>query len=107
MVYPMASHTTSIFRANPYCKKLMKQSQWNMVADRDMWSSDNVQDGLHPMPFTPSYDLDGFSIFDDPLSYQSNMFETFLEDNVNNAEPVPMDMDNGKLLGFGAPIHKT
>src|SRR5580698_1088901 len=60
------------------------------------------------MPYTPSYELDGFATtFDDPLSYQSNMFETFLDDNLPIVEAAPMEMDNGKLLGFGSPIHKT
>jgi len=71
-------------------------------------SSDNGQDSLPQMPYTPSYELDEFATtFDDPLSYQSNMFETFLDDNLPIAEAAPVEMDNGKLLGFGAPIHKT
>lgn len=73
-----------------------------------MLSSDNGNDGMPPMPFTPSYELDGFSgSFDDPLSYQTNMFEAFLEDNMNLPESVPTEMDSSKLLGFGNPVHKT
>ncbi len=71
-------------------------------------NSDDVQNGMTQMPFTPSFDLDGFSTtFDDPLRYQTNIFETFLEDNSNNVESIPMEMDNGKLLGFGTSIHRT
>jgi hypothetical protein len=59
------------------------------------------------MPFTPTFELDQFSTtFDDPLSYQTNIFDTFLDDNTNNDENLPVDLDN-KLLGFGAPLHKT
>ncbi len=60
------------------------------------------------MPYTPSYELDGFAAtFDDPLSYQPNMFETFIDDNVAIAETASVELDNGKLLGFGNPTHKT
>jgi hypothetical protein len=71
-------------------------------------SGDNGQDGLPPMPYTPSYELDGFvATFNDPLSYQPNLFDTFMDDNVATAETASMELDNGKLLGFGSPIHKT
>src|SRR2546430_1927182 len=64
---------------------------------------------MPPMPFTPSYELDGFSgSFDDPLSYQPNMFEAFLEDNMNlPGESISTEVDSSKLLGFGIPVHKT
>jgi hypothetical protein len=59
------------------------------------------------MPFTPSYELDSFSAtFDDPLSYQSGLFDSYLETDINDAESAPPDLDN-KLLGFCAPIHKS
>lgn len=52
--------------------------------------------------------MDGFSTtFDDPLSFETNIFETYPEDKIHMPESVSMEMDNGKLLGFGAPIHKT
>lgn len=60
-----------------------------------------------PQLFTPNYELDHFpTTFDDPLSFQSNLFNPFLEDNIDNPESLSVDLDN-KLLGFGAPIHKT
>lgn len=72
------------------------------------FSSDNVQDGIPPMPYTPSYELDAFStVFDEPISYQTNMFDAFLDDSINIPDAAPTEMDNGKLLGFGAPVHKT
>lgn len=59
--------------------------------------------------FTPtSYDFT--SGFDDPLSYNNaGYFDNFLDPGVPGvpiAEFPPADLDN-KLLGFGAPIHKT
>lgn len=70
--------------------------------------SENIQDNLPLMPYTPSYELDGFPIpYDDSLSFQTNIFETFLGDNANISEAAPTEMDNGKLLGFGTPLHKT
>jgi hypothetical protein len=55
--------------------------------------------------FTPtSYDFSAG--FDEPLSYNAGYFDTFLDPGVPIPEIPGSDLDN-KLLGFGAPIHKT
>ncbi|PQE31049.1 acid phosphatase protein [Rutstroemia sp. NJR-2017a WRK4] len=71
---------------------------------------DDVNTGLHTLPFTPSYELsDAFSTtFEDPFSYQSGTFDSLMEEQNqdNNAETNSSDPDN-KLLGFGPPIIKA
>lgn len=70
----------------------------------------NVNDGLPPLPFTPTYDFETFSTtFEDPFSY-SRPYE-----NAPGAETDPAFPDEGasphqlddKLLGFSAPIIKA
>jgi hypothetical protein len=63
---------------------------------------------MTPMPFTTSYELDGFSgSFDDPLTYPTNMFEAFLDDTMAMPDSAPTEMDSSKLLGFGNATNKT
>ncbi|KAA8576567.1 hypothetical protein MFRU_014g02430 [Monilinia fructicola] len=71
---------------------------------------DDVNTGMPPLPFTPSYELsDTFSsTFEDPFSYHSGPFESLLDnpDPENNGDTNSSDPDI-KLLGFGAPIMKV
>lgn len=71
---------------------------------------DDVNTGMPPLPFTPSYELsDTFSsTFEDPFSYHSGPFESLLDnpDPENNGDTNSSDPDI-KLLGFGAPIIKV
>lgn len=71
-------------------------------------TSDGVNGGLPPLPFTPSYDFDQFSTtFEDPFSSYpaARHYDTVAPDAeaYNGEESSPQELDN-KLLGFGAPI---
>lgn len=60
---------------------------------------------LPPLPFTPSYDFDGFATtFEDPFSYSARPFEPppAHQDTLND-DSSPQELDN-KLLGFSEPI---
>lgn len=70
-------------------------------------TSDGVQNGLPPLPFTPSYDFETFSTtFEDPFSsYPTRHYDVVAPDPdvYNGEESSPQELDN-KLLGFSAPI---
>ena len=96
------------FQSDNLLYEIISHLIYTLMANILSLTSDNTQDGLSAMPFTPSYELDGFpASFDDPWSYHSNLFETALEEDVNITDPIPLEMNSGKLLAFGAPIYKT
>jgi hypothetical protein len=69
---------------------------------------DNVNGGLHGLPFTPTYDFENFSTtFEDPFNY-AKPYE--IAPDPNNAfhddDSSPQQLDD-KLLGFSATIIKA
>lgn len=64
--------------------------------------------GLAPLPFTPSYEFEGFNTFEDPFSYSTRpTFDVAGADaEPFNEESPSQELDN-KLLGFSAPLVKA
>lgn len=70
-------------------------------------NSDDVNNGLPPLPFTPSYDFDHFNTFEDPFSYSARpAYHVPPADDQFNEESPSQELDN-KLLSFSAPIPKA
>lgn len=70
--------------------------------------SDSVN-GLAPLPFTPSYEFEGFNTFEDPFSYSARPAYDVPGASVDepfNEESPSQELDN-KLLGFSAPLVKA
>lgn len=69
--------------------------------------SDSVN-GLAPLPFTPSYEFEGFNTFEDPFSYSTRPAYDVPGTDAEpfNEESPSQELDN-KLLGFSAPLVKA
>lgn len=73
---------------------------------RTSLTSSSARDGgaLAPLPFTPTYDFEGFATtFEDPFSYSARAFEPNPNPDPLNEPSSPQELDN-KLLGFSDPI---
>lgn len=64
--------------------------------------------GLAPLPFTPSYEFEGFNTFEDPFSYSTRPAYDVPGTDAEpfNEESPSQELDN-KLLGFSAPLVKA
>lgn len=58
---------------------------------------------LPAIPFTPAYDFDQFTTFEDPFSYSNKTFEQPAKNDGIDEEVSPQELDN-KLLGFSDPV---
>ncbi|KAK8116019.1 hypothetical protein PG984_012521 [Apiospora sp. TS-2023a] len=69
--------------------------------------SDNVNGGLHGLPFTPTYEFENFSTtFEDPFNY-SKPYEIAPDPSAfHDEDSSPQQLDD-KLLGFSAPTIKA
>jgi hypothetical protein len=95
---------------NLHCKRRKDSSVAELTLSL---SRDGVSHGLPPLPFTPSYDFETFSVatFEDPFSsYATRPYDTVAPDGTDayhgEEESSPQELDN-KLLGFSSPIHKA
>ncbi|OAA51876.1 acid phosphatase (PhoG) [Metarhizium rileyi] len=73
--------------------------------DQDFSFDEAVLEGapLPTLPFTPAYDFDNFTTFEDPFAYSTRAFEPTPNIDTLNEESSPQELDN-KLLGFSDPI---
>lgn len=109
---PWTSSTRTSTLTNRFCKAARLLSpvilvlQW-LTCSRTL-PSDSVN-GLAPLPFTPSYEFEGFNTFEDPFSYSVrpayDVPGTGADEPFNEESP-SQDLDN-KLLGFSAPLIKA
>lgn len=69
--------------------------------------SDNVNGGIHGLPFTPSYDFETFTTtFEDPFNYSRPYEPPPDPETYHNEESSPQPLDD-KLLSFSAPTIKA
>ncbi|KAG6041270.1 hypothetical protein E4U41_005197 [Claviceps citrina] len=73
--------------------------------DPDFNFDEAILDGgsLPALTFTPAYDFDNFTTFEDPFAYSARALEPAPKPDILNEESSPQELDN-KLLGFSETI---